>query len=451
MLDTEQTLGVDTTLDVSLLADFVTSYYNLDAEDCTTRVLPALLDSNNVQSGSYIHAGLLAIVNLLAIEEKLPWHRQTQAIVSASSTRLSALFRQYSNSLSFSADDDLKGKQYLVLQSIIDIWHLDPTILFLLHDTADGPPSDAHKTVIDTIRRIATLVDEAVPARVRTTVLSLLLRCHGLMAMPELQLDPTRFVQPSSLVPQTHVTIGLAFARNLLFSQSEIEDLRLALELTHQYIQSVAQMVSHLQPGHKLGEIPDLPVFLAVSELAGVLSLYFADQKCWILATQCFLHMTPISSALCQQADDTIPTLGKAIAGDDSPVVGGRMAQAKRASKALKHILHPTPALMAAWDEAFRKFKDIAGSFGVLGYTKLKDAQNHLGGIDNNYVRQPPAVEDTVLAWVQLSSFLISTMGVYVRGIRLDLRLSSVVPPGILPSRFYGHAGRPSMGENFCS
>ena len=121
--------------------------------------------------------------------------------------------------------------------------------------------------------------------------------------------------------------------------------------------------------------------------------------------------------------------------------------------KVFTSLTERTPALLAAWEEAFRQWAALAARFGMAGFEQRgqegeESALLFRGAslLDTSFMKAAPPTEEDMGQWIQLSGFLVTTLGLYRQkaSAQADAKanLADLFPHDQLPSRFYGTSAR---------
>ncbi|CAG8508989.1 2177_t:CDS:10 [Funneliformis mosseae] len=363
----------DSQIDQKLMTDCLTALFRLN-QDTLESLIPVCLSENAPNAFKLV---LVKSCYAIASEEnRFPWNPSLPSVYSILAVPLRQLLYQYMNFRDKSNDlkkkikakekpEELNEKMEIIL-NIIKLYKSDP-MLALVH----CDPDQHQEEIRQVIYGIALCVNDYNNI-IRTTAAETLLELHNLEYI--VKWGPEDMTMDNFWLISSQVM--LAIARQILEFTEREDNIRYLLELLLQlFVRRNEFLKVHREISTVGIQAPERLGCNVVLEIALLVLLCSSDTDICSMSLNCFGH-------LCQEAQLTTEIIPDEMDvqtsfPNDLPIienldvyfelssapylVPGRMAQQKRIRKLLRLMKSPTPGNLAAWEEAYQRWKMLNG------------------------------------------------------------------------------------------
>ena len=210
--------------------------------------------------------------------------------------------------------------------------------------------------------------------------------------------------------PQIAIALGQIVLRALSNGEEALQALRI-------YAVWLGQLADYVAAQLEYAEV--LRHTEACSEAIGIASLCGIHEAMRNSSQAFFAALGRLAKGTADASNSNLPEIERVLTSEVAPILGGTIAHAKHHLKVFKAIKQATPGLQMAWSEIRRRWIVTAGVFGVPGYADSPVKQSESSFATPSFDREP--IDDTHISqWIQLSGFLISTLGLYIGSPGLD-------------------------------
>ena len=462
-------------IDSDLIAEGLAALGKLHFAHLRADLLPRLLSSSKAVPYQFRSAAIHACSAILASDEKVPWHpgREDVAIVVGPLVR-ELLQRAVTSTFGTGVhgqptlSPDARSRNMLedegsmrneTVQALLQLFSQDNSVLFTqveqgVHQPSNGwsaselvrsDPQDPSNS----ISLLCCLLDDCNLPAIRQDAASVLLDIYNSEAS-----TTSTAAYANACAPAVNAALIRWY---LQLSAADTAGQCAVLETHSSWLSALAHL---LRSADDYGTCA-LPQIIAGSELVGILSLCSNDDGVRHCSAQLFHQLDDLVQVPASSSPRSNVTSAARSLRDEGPsVIGGTVAQARRMHKVFTSLTERTPAISAAWEEAFRQWSAFAARFGVAGFEPRQqegeDAASLFKGaslLDTSFMKAAPPTEDDMGQWIQLSGFLVTTLGLYRQNASAQadapINLADLFPHDQLPSRFYGTPAREVSGERF--
>ncbi|KAK4704245.1 neurofibromin 1, partial [Phenoliferia sp. Uapishka_3] len=264
-------------------------------------------------------------------------------------------------------------------------------------------------------------------------------RCRALVSLTKVGeiLCPTRF------------SVNYAITRYVIESNHDPAQEKAALELE---LQELKRLLGHFSPpsSDRASALVGQPGWAALwtpLEIAVLLCLLSNQPETRRIALQCL----QVSATLLDSAEATDPDLTPSTSNNTIRAFASEFLKrsithpTQEDQRAVARVVfaslpEPTLGLVAGWDEAMRRWKELSAV--IFSRVVDDDSDNGSDAIRREQMDSRKSPEHQFEEWSSLCSHLLAASGVCARPVETP-RLDSIVPPECLPARFYSRVDRP--------
>ncbi|RUS29150.1 hypothetical protein BC938DRAFT_480989 [Jimgerdemannia flammicorona] len=375
-------LNSDNAIDQALMTDCLTALFRLNPRNALRSLIPVCLEGKQEDRAPTAFK-LVLVKSCLAIaaeEHRLPWNPSISSMYSSLATPLRKLFQEnYSREKNTPSDapapirargvtmggnerrqkklaqEEASDKVELTL-NMLRLYCKDP--LLAVYISGDG--SDHFEENFNLMGNITACLRDS-NATIKTVASNCLLSLQSPTYIP--RWGPTDSIMETFWKISSNVVFNIA--RQILEYREREEGLKMLLDLLRQLLEKRNEFLRNHQESASQGS--DIRERLAASialEIALLVLLCSADTEICSSAVICFSHLCT-EAQLTEELDDpqhSQLTIVENMAvyidlANGSGIVTGRKAQQKRIRKLLRMMTRGTPGNLAAWEEAWKRWK----------------------------------------------------------------------------------------------
>ncbi|CAJ0836147.1 20802_t:CDS:10 [Entrophospora sp. SA101] len=385
LFDPARSLTYDNQFDQSLMTDCLIALFKLN--DTTLKsLIPVCLNEN---APSVFKLVLVKSCYVIASDEnKFPWNPQLSTMYPVLATPLRSLFHQYITSRdrldvkkkkqTRERPDEINERMEIIL-TILKLYKSDP-LLVLVHSDANENPDEIRRVIYG----MTLCVNDHNPV-IRTTAAETLIKLHDLKYIEQWSSNDKRMRSFWVISSQ----VMLAIARQILEYKEPEESTKYLLDLL-------------------------LQLFKRRNEF---LKAHKAQLTAELIGDEVDIQAVPPSELPIVENMDVYLELSS-----EPSIVPGRIAQQKRIRKLLRLMKKPTPGNLAAWEEAYKRWKVLTSLIArsTDDQTILEDVgKKRMAKMANQFTVVPTDSQSN--EWLNYTGFLAAIGGCCVNEKQINI------------------------------
>ncbi|KAG9288022.1 hypothetical protein G9A89_017617 [Geosiphon pyriformis] len=407
-----------------LMSDCLTALFRLNHRNVLHSLFPVCLQEN--APNAFKLALVKSCFTIVSEEHQLSWNPTISLMYSILASPLRKLFQDHivnrdphiepRRKLGAKVQREEGNEKGEIILNILKLFKFDPT-LAIISDSSDQ--SDSNKMII---HRITLCLNDFNP-NIRTTAAETLLEFHDIKHIEKWGPVENKMYNFWCISSQ----VILAVARQISDSKEREEGAKYMLQLLLQLLIRRNDFLAANQESATLGiNVPERLTSNVVLEIALLLLLCSADIETYSTAVTCFGHLCT-EAQLTEDMDETPPSQLTIVENMNvylklssaTYMVTDQMAQQKRTRKLLRLMNKPTPGNLAAWEEAWKRWKLLTSMIirptddSTSDETRKRGIISTLSRINSSNVAH--ITEAQITEWHNYTGFLSALGGCCVR------------------------------------
>ncbi|KAG9291425.1 hypothetical protein G9A89_021843 [Geosiphon pyriformis] len=362
LFDPNRPFTTDAHSDQRLMTDCLTALFRLNHRNALRSLIPVCLQENAPNTFKLVL--VKSCFTIASEENQLPWNPTITSMYSILASPLRKLFQEHIVNRDSNIEhgrrrvarvrwEEANEKGEIIL-NILKLYKTDP-MLAIVSDSPDQP--DDNRAIIYGI----TLCLNDSNSNIRTNAAETLLELHDIEHIEKWGPVENKMYNFWCISSQ----VMLAVARQIVGSKEREEGARYMLELLLQLLIRRNEFLAANKERATLGiNVPERLASNVALEIALLVLLCSADTEICSTAVTCFGHLCT-EAQLTEDMDEAPPSQLTIVENMNvylelssaTYMVTGRMAQQKRTRKLLRLMNKPTPGNLAAWEEAWKRWK----------------------------------------------------------------------------------------------
>ncbi|KAM0749716.1 hypothetical protein T439DRAFT_302673 [Meredithblackwellia eburnea MCA 4105] len=434
--------------DTGLMSEALVSLYRLDPLGIASNPFPSLLDEEAADASK-----LTAIYSVSALIQEghyLPWTPSVSHLLDTISEPLRAVFvstvtaeipdnNSGRRGGGRAASDEHSERNELV-RGILQIWKSD--LRFVTHGaetekTKNGNGSgNSGDSLRPALLAIAQVLDEPNHVSVRSLAVATIVELYRCQ-------DDSVWATLLNSMASSPTLFSHSLSRHVIESKIDPAEERAALEVLLLDV-TKHQTVLSSPLGSLVADRGEWAAHWAAMEVALLGALTSSDAENRRLAVQCIQRSSQVVDAIeglgrQSHSSGTLEAFAAEIASNGTGA--GRNDQRRLLRTVARKVVQPTTALLASWDEAIRRWKELSSVI----FSRMVDDESDNGsdGMRREQIESMKSPEQQFDEWCNLCCFLLSTSGLCSQPPPTLPRLDVVISPDYLPARFFRVIDRP--------